>query len=180
MGIEKKKAEHLWEIVKQNLGGRPVSFETPKELLEKALEYFQWVEDNPWQEKNASNRFTEANGNKNKAMQQNVKVYRRPYTLYGLCAYCGIKSKWGDFKANYSKRDGFLEVINTIENIVTSNQVEGAIIRKFDSNIVARLNNISDNIHTEVTGKDGEEFKFPFLTEQDIQKVIELNKKQNG
>ena len=100
--------------------------------------------------------------------------------MYGLCAYCGIQSKWGDFKANYSKRDGFLEVINIIENIVTSNQIEGAIIRKFDSNIVARLNNISDNIHTEVTGKDGEEFKFPFLTEQDIQKVIEPNKKQNG
>ena len=32
----------------------------------------------------------------------------------------------------------------------------------------------------QITGEDGEEFKFPLLTEQDIQKVIELNKKQNG
>ena len=35
--------------------GRPPRFKTPKELWDKFVEYCDWIDGNPWQEKTASN-----------------------------------------------------------------------------------------------------------------------------
>lgn len=180
---------NIWEKV-PNPCGRPRLYKSPKKLWDKALEYFRWVDNNPWQLKSATNSLTsdsgkkkkseEADENKKNAVRQDVRVLSRAYTLYGFCAFAGIY-KWGDFKRNYTidkeKNAGFLEVINAIELVITSQQIDGAMLHQFDSNLVARLNNISDTTKTELTGKDGEPIAMtlPKLTNEDIDKIRKLN-----
>ncbi len=171
--IEQK--DKLWQVAKSPVGGRPRKFKSPQELWNKALEYFRWVDDNPWQRKNASNAVNTAGLNTSNHLNQNVQLFPRAYTLYGLCAYIGM-TKWADFKKSYIDRKGFSEVIYAIENIVTAQQVDGAMIHQFDSNLVARLNGIADTTKTEVTGKDGAPIiALPKLTAVDIEELKKLN-----
>lgn len=187
MENETKNAEQLWMASKPaiNKGGRPVLFENPVELYNKAIGYFEWVDAHPWQDKAASNglsEVTDVNGKsrgKTNSVNQHVRALRRPYTLYGLCAYAGISSKWADFKRNYVEKDGFLEVIAWIENVITSEQVDGAMVRRYDSNLVARINCISDTIKNEITGKDGEDLRLPLLTDDDIEEIKKISRR-NG
>lgn len=183
----KKKYEgddHLWKVSLRNLGGRPAMFKKPIELYEKAIDYFNWVDEHPWQDKAASNGRSEniisgKNAGQTNHVNQHVKVNRLPYTLYGFCAFAGISSKWADFKRAYQEKEGFSEVIQWIEYVVTSEQVNGAMIHRYDSNLVARLNSIADTIKQEITGKDGSDFVLPKLTEEDFEKARKLND-QNG
>lgn len=175
--------DQLWKVSKPiNKGGRPVLFEKPEDLYQKALDYFAWVDAHPWQDKAASNGMTEATNKtgesqgKTNSMTQHVKALRKPYTLYGFCAFANISSKWADFRRNYAEREGFLEVLTWIENIVTSEQVEGAMIHRYDGSLVARLNGIADTTKTEITGKDGESlFALPKLSLDDIEELKKLN-----
>ena len=167
--------DKLWQVVKCPVGGRPRSFNKPHELWDKALEYFKWVDENPWQRKNASQSNAQSKNSASNHINQNVQLLPRAYTLYGLCAFVGI-CKWADFKRNYIERDGFLEVIDAIENIVTAQQVDGAMIHQFDSNLVARLNCIADTTKTEITGKDGEPIiTLPKLSAIDIEELKKMN-----
>lgn len=173
-----QKGKKLWEIIPNPLGGRPRLFTNPEELWELFIKYCRWVDDNPWEEKAASNMLRDSSGNKNNAMSQNVRVLQRAYTLHGFCAYSGIY-RWAVFKQRYKDaNDGFSEVIHAIEATVQSQQIDGALLHKFDSNLVARLNGIADR--QEITGKDGEPFALPKLSEEDLMKAIELNNKMNG
>lgn len=169
-----KQGKSFWEVAPNPLGGRPRKVKSPRWLWNKFLEYCKWVDDNPWQDKNASNSISETGDSKSNSMHQNVKVTQRAYTLYGFCSYSGIY-KWGDFKSNYAGIEGFLEVINAIESIVVSQQLDGALLRKFDSNLVARLNGIADKTINEVTGKDGRDFALPKLSDDDLKKIMEIN-----
>jgi len=179
--------DQLWKVTKPalNKGGRPVLFKNAVELYNKAVGYFEWVDSHPWQDKAASNGMSEATDSKGKSrgktnsINQHVRALRRPYTLYGLCAFAGISSKWADFKRNYQEKNGFLEVINWIEYVVTSEQVDGAMIHRYDSNLVARLNCIADTVKNEITGKDGEPFKWPALTLADLE-VVKKQIEHNG
>lgn len=183
-GVQQEKKEKIWQIA-HNPCGRPRHFKKPIELWKKALEYFQWVDDNPWQIKSASNSLSsmsneDEEGDKRNAIRQDVRVMQRAYTLYGFCAFAGIY-KWGDFKRNYSteesKNTGFLEVIYAIEHIVKSQQVDGALLHQFDSNLVARLNGIADVSKTEVTGADGTPLILPKLSDDDLEKIKALNER---
>lgn len=175
--------EKIWQVMK-NPCGRPPRFKKNEELWNIFIEYCEWVDNNPWQIKDAQSRTsstTKGDGSfvddttKQNSINQNVSVKQRAYTLYGFCAYAGLP-KWGDFKRNYINKKGFLEVINAIENAICSYQIDGALLREFDSNLVSRLNGLADKQINEITGKNGSEFKFPKLTNEDL----EILKKENG
>lgn len=174
MANKSQKGKKIWEIA-PNPCGRPPIFKSPVTLWRKFLAYCQWVDDNPWEEKDAGNTLeSNERGNKN-SMHQKVKVYQRAYTLYGFTAYSGIYM-WASFKQKYRNKDGFSIVINAIEETIRSQQVDGAMLRQFDSNLVARLNGIADKQISEVTGKDGSDlFKLPKLSESDIAEIRKLN-----
>lgn len=156
--------------------GRPFKIKSSDELWDKFVAYCDDVENNPWQIKTGSNSI---NGNSSKSpnnsMRQEVRVLPRAYTLQGFCAFCGIASCWSDFKRTNLNRHGFKAVIGQIENVVLSQQLDGALLHQFNGNIVARLNGLVDRHTQEITGKDGEEFKFPKLSIDDIQELKTLN-----
>ena len=156
--------------------GRPPKFDTPEELWDKFVEYCDDVENNPWQQKVGSNSIAGAGGKSSNSMRQEVRVLPRAYTLYGFMAFCGITQKWADFRRGNTKRSkGFEATIALIENVVCSQQLDGALIHHFDSSIVARLNGLADKHIQEVTGKDGEDFKFPKLSMDDIKELQKIN-----
>lgn len=179
-----KKAKDLtkfYNIVPNPCGGRPRKFDTPEELWNKALEYFEWEDSHPWELKSAANSMVQNDeesysGKRRNSVSQNVRVLQVPYTVYHLQAFLGI-SRWADFKRNYAERDGFLEVINAIDSIITGQQVKGAMVRQFDSNLVARLNGIAEVTKSEITGKDGESFfaGFPKLSKEDLDNIAAIN-----
>lgn len=156
--------------------GRPFRIKTSDELWEKFTAYCDDVENNPWQIKTGSNSINGSNGTTpSNSMRQEVRVLPRAYTLQGFCAFCGIASCWSDFKRTNMSRRGFREVIGQIENVVMSQQLDGALLHQFNGNIVARLNGLVDRHAQEITGKDGSEFKFPKLSIDDIEELKTLN-----
>lgn len=155
--------------------GRPYKVKSAAELWDKFVEYCDEIENNPWQLKTGSNSIAGTGGNSSNSMRQEVRVLQRAYTLYGFCAFCGIASKWADYKQRNIDRPKFREVILQIENVVCAQQLDGAIIHQFDSGIVARLNNIADVQKMELTGKDGKEFNFPKLSLDDIEELKSIN-----
>lgn len=155
--------------------GRPWKVKSANELWEKFVEYCDDIEQNPWQLKTGSNSIAGANGASSNSMRQEVRVLQRAYTLHGFCAFSGIAAKWADFKQRNINRRGFQDVIFQIENVICAQQLDGALIHQFDSSIVARLNGFADKQITEVTGKDGAEFKFPKLSQDDIDELKKIN-----
>ncbi len=143
----------IWQIgsgkLKKNLGGRPPRFGTPEELLQEMMDYLNYMDTHGWEKKGASQGLTDDGDRKRNTIRQDVKAMKRPYTLYGFCAYAVIP-KWADFKAAYLSKPGFSEVILWFEEVVLTQQVEGAIIREFESNIISRLNGLADKQINEI------------------------------
>lgn len=156
-------------------GGRPRKFKKASDLWDKFVEYCDFMDGNPWQIRTASNSIdSRSNGNVN-GMRQQVTVRQRAYTLQGFCAFAGVCYKWADFKKNYKEQPGFKVVIDQIENVVCAQQLDGAMINQFDSSLVARLNGFADKQQMEVTGKDGEDFKWPKLSISDLDYLKQVN-----
>ena len=49
------------------------------------------------------------------------------------------------------------------------------MINQFNGSLVARLNGFADTQKMELTGKDGEDFKWPKLSESDIEYLRNAN-----
>lgn len=186
--------DRLWKMVPdptlpyrnkdKHPGGRPRRFQNASQLWESAKGYFMWVDANPWTNKDGSNVRSDNGASTTNSARQSVRVLARPYTLYGLCAYCGIHSKWCDFRRTYTDENDenraadaeeFLAVIRTIEHIITSQQVDGAMLRQYDSNLVARLNGISDIVEQRVSGELQGGLRLPKLSKSDLEELAHIN-----
>ena len=127
----------------KHAGGRPPKFKTPEEIEAKAEEYFKWCDANPiriYKRKDAGANQTAKSGSGVKS-QEGEAFANRPYTLDGLGLYVGVV--WKDFKT-YHQDDEFSEVIRTLEARVRDQQVSGAMVGVYNSNLTARLNGIAD------------------------------------
>lgn len=162
-------SQKIWQVA-QKSRGRPRKIKNGDELWEKFIEYCSWVDSNPWQVKGTTTSMSEDDGETRRAARQDTKMLQRPYTLYGFCAYCGV-CKWADFKNSHKADDDFLEVIMQIEAIISSYQIEGAMLRQFEPNIVSRLNGLAD-IQVSRISLDG---SIPTLNEEDIAAIKKIN-----
>lgn len=130
--------------------GRDRAFSTPDELWETACEYFQWCDDNPWTSKKAIQRTAPSrkkakkgeDGNKTEQhIQQEITPTQRPYSITGFCVFAGVNmSWWRNFRAkcDREKEDDFSAVLQRIEEIIETQQFEGACVGAFNANIIAR------------------------------------------
>lgn len=137
------KRGQLWQIASERLmnmmakgnNGAP-SFKTPMDLWQRSCEYFDYIDENPlWVEK----PMTED------GIIVNHTYYKpRPYTMEGLAVYLCISRSWfRTFKHSHKNTEDprklmFLAVITEIEQIVFTQQYEGATADIFNSNLVAR------------------------------------------
>lgn len=118
----------LYKQIKfDNKGGRPPAFKTPEDMLSKALEYFQWCEDNPLPETKVFNSQGE--------IISGEVPHMRAMTQAGLCIFLNIGvSSWHDYK----KKPKFSEVTSMIEQIMFEQKFTGAASGMLKENIIAR------------------------------------------
>ena len=128
------KNNKFWELRSKH--GRDKLFATPELLLQAAEEYFNWCDSTP--------------------IQANEKTYIRPYTLTGFLIYIDAsESYWRDFKS--AKHEGFSSVIERVEQIVYTQQFEGATVGMFNANIISRKLGLSEKLDSRLVDKEGED-----------------------
>lgn len=132
--------------------GRPPKYDTPERLWNKFVEYCKWCDDNPIELpakvifKGTKSTIEERNEGKTTA--------RTPYLLSGFMVWAKI-ANWTDFKKSKTNQSGdFPRVIRAIEDTIQTQQVSGAMVGLYNSNLTARLNGIKENADLTSNGKD--------------------------
>lgn len=124
--------------------GRKPKFESPEQLWDMAVEYFEWVEDNPLFER--------------KSFQYQGDIVTddvpkmRAMTLDGLHLFLDITDQtW----INYREREDFLEVTTSIDKVIRSQKFAGAAADLLNANIIARDLGLKDSSETTHKGAVG-------------------------
>ena len=116
------------------LMGRPRKFSSPGELKQSALNYFKWVNDNPF----VIEVPTKFGG---------VPVQkRRPLSIVGFCNYVGMhKQTFYDYASDRdNKYTEYSDIISHIRGIIEQDQLEGGIGEVYNANIISRLLGLAD------------------------------------
>ena len=136
------KGNRFWEA-RSSHGRKPI-WDDPQELLEAASEYFEWVYQNPlvdYKPMLENGQITNADIPKMRAM-----------TIEGLSVFLGIaRSSWD----NYKHKEGFLEVVDIVENTIRTQKLEGAAAGLLNANIIARDLKLRDGSDDTVNGSVG-------------------------
>ena len=119
--------------------GRPPEY-TPEGLLQRANEYFEWVEQNPFKEE----VIFHAQG----LITKDYVTKKRPLTLEGFCIYANIVKKtfW-----TYERTQDFIQVTSYIRETIENQQLELASTGFLNANIIARKLGLSDKSEVRVT-----------------------------
>lgn len=128
------KGNQFWKL--RNRHGRSKRFASPEQLWEAACKYFDHCDRTPWK--------AIKNKTKGEIKEKEESPTQHPYSLTGLMAYLDVSSSyWRKFKEGAN--EDFFPVITRIENIIRTQQLEGAIVGAFNPNIVSRIIGLSEN-----------------------------------
>lgn len=134
------KGNKFWEA--RSTHGRAPIFVAPDDLWAAALEYFEWVEDNPLYEDKIfayQGMTTHESAAKMRAM-----------TLSGLCIFLDIaRSTWDE----YGKKEDFSAITVRIAEVIRTQKYEGAAADLLNPNIIARDLGLSDKQEQTITAK---------------------------
>lgn len=125
----------FWKL--RSKDGRPRIFKTPDEMWLKAVEYFEWCEDNPIIINQVS------------AGEIHAVPKDRPMCLEGLYDHLNISVEC--FR-DYEKRNDFVEVTRAIRNVIFRQQYEGATAGLYNANIVARKLGLAESQNHKIGG----------------------------
>jgi len=118
------KRTNFWDQAPS--AGRPTMFSDPDHMWACAVEYFQWVEENPLLEE----RLFHYQGNVSRESISKM----RAMTVSGLCIFVGMsEGTWH----NYSKDDTFLGVTSRIASVMRNQKFTGAAADMLNANIIA-------------------------------------------
>lgn len=114
--------------------GQEQTYDLPDKLLTKAYEYFAWCDQNPL------NKSELMKSGERKGDIVDIPI-GRPYTVVGLCVYCGISE---DTLHEYGAKDEFALAVKHICDIIRQEQIEGASLGIYNPTIISRLLGLSD------------------------------------
>ncbi|SBW07379.1 terminase small subunit [uncultured Dysgonomonas sp.] len=101
----------------------------PEMLLSKAFEYFTWCEENPWLKK----ELMRSGEKKGEFLETPLP---RPFTLSGMCVYCGISESTF---MRYGKDEEMRDAAAHILGIIRQSYIEGAILGEYSATFVTNL-----------------------------------------
>jgi hypothetical protein len=139
----RKTVQH-WEYI---MGGVIGAGNTPEELLQKAIIYFQRCDDNPIYR----NEVIRSGKRTGEVIQIPVQ---RPYTIQGLCLHLGITRDYLLNVSNSDEKNDFYFVAKTIIEIIQTQQLEGAMTGIYNPIIGSKilgLNNTQPNTPTKTS-----------------------------
>ena len=141
-----KSASSYWR--ERRYPGRPRKFKTPGDLWEAALNYFEYVDDNPFESEETKTSLTDS--------ETKIKKHKRPYTIEGFCVHIGVNKQYlSDLMEVVEGVDNeFSLVIRNIHKVIRFQKFEGAAAGLFNSNIIARDLGLKDHSDMTTNGKD--------------------------
>lgn len=129
---------------RKKLGGRPRTFETPDEIWDAAMKYFEWATDTY-----VIGRHLVMDGKNSHIVDTESP---RIFSMQGFLAHAIIpRSTWDDYRA----RDEFKEVTELITLIVRTQKFDGSAAGIFNSPLVIRDLELKDAKTLEASGPDG-------------------------
>lgn len=133
---------------KRTKHGRDKIFKTPEMFLEVAYEYFEYCDNNPWK------KYDAIKGGSNAGQLIEIPT-QKPYSIEGLCIFCGITH---NTFINYEKDEkykDFFTVFTHVREIIENNQFEGAVVGCYNHSIIARKLGLVDKTEnkTDLTSK---------------------------
>lgn len=154
------KGNKFWQHRSKH--GRDKLFETPEMLWDAAVEYFEWVVDNPLEEEELfhyQGKVIKGKANK-----------MRPFTLEGLALYLDCSSEYlRHFEKNNKDSENFMPIITRIREVIYTQKFEGAAAGFLNPNIIARELGLKDSSDVTTNGKD--------IRNLSIEEAKELSKK---
>lgn len=138
------KGHPLWPSLEKFR--KPKIFETPEDLLETAVQYFQWCTDNPMIKRD----FIRSGPKGGEIVD--IKT-DRPFLIEGFCNFAGITTKTFD---NYSKKkeyENYFQVCHAIREVIFRQNLEGGLVGGFNAMLVARKLGIADKLESKVDDK---------------------------
>jgi hypothetical protein len=139
------KGNKFWEARAKH--GRERIFSTPDDLWNAAIEYFNWVEENPLYE----DELVKYQG----AAEHESVAKMRAMTDIGFCNFVQCDLQTLD---NYGSKIGyedFFGVVSRIKSIIRQQKFEGAAANMLNPNIIARDLGLKDESKVDSTSSDG-------------------------
>jgi hypothetical protein len=117
------EGNQFWKLRSKH--GRDLIFSSPTVLWEACVEYFEATDARKWVRKDWVG----------KDAHEVERETDTPYTLTGLFVFLDIvKQTW----ANYRDKEGFMDIIARVEQIMYTQKFEGAAVGAFNANIISR------------------------------------------
>jgi len=133
------KGNKYWELAKGFAVGKEKSY-TPQKLWNKAIEYLQWLDENPLKEEKVFGT----------GFRGEVSKMKAP-TLSGFCVYAGIGTSTFDrYKTDDDK--AYRDITKHIQDLFFAIKFEGAAADLMNPNIIARETGLADKTETNQTG----------------------------
>jgi hypothetical protein len=153
----------FWQLRSKH--GRDKLFSTPELLWEAAVEYFEWIEDNPLKEEKVFNyqgEIVRANVSKMRAM-----------TLSGLCLYLHCNDNYFRVFKNQlpEGEQDFNKVISEIESVIYNQKFQGASADLLNANIISMELGLRQKIDNSLSNPDGTPIYTP-LNDTQVDKII--------
>lgn len=159
------KGNQFWKLrTKHN---QKELFESPEFLLKAADEYFEWCDKHQWYKQEAVKSGSECG----RIIDIPIK---RPYSISGLCVYLNCSQS---FFSKFKKKCGsdFTEIINRIENIIETQQFEGAITGIFNTSIISRKLGLKEQ--TDITSNGQSIFQIEVIDDKTKEQLERLKEK---
>ena len=158
--------------------GRSKIFESPEQLAQLAIDYMEECDNNPWEKleqiKQPLKPYKNEEGEQVTPSNIVAIPTERPYSIKGLCSFLGITFQtWKNYQTLDSHKD-FFEITTRIEELIQTQQFEGAAVGAFNSSIIARTLGLVDK--TDMTS-GGEPLKAQIIV-QDKETADNLAKLQ--
>ena len=159
------KGNQFWKL--RNKHNAEALFESSELLLQSAYEYFEWCDKHNWYKQEAVKSGSECG----RIIDIPVK---RPYSISGLCTYLNCSQK--SFNRFKKKLDGeFLEVINRIDNIIETQQFEGAVTGIFNTSIISKKLGLRES--ADITSNDGSSLQIEVIDDKTKEQLEKLKEK---
>lgn len=132
----------LWKLRRNP--GRKRKFRTAAALAKACVEYFEWIEANPWKEQDDFHYQGD--------VIEHDKPLLRAMTITGLCLHLGVTTKcWRQWRSKDNAKDDksaedWKEVIEWAEAIIWEQKFTAAACGLLKENIVARELGLQERI----------------------------------
>ena len=129
MSKSKTYGKRLWEIVRD---GQTRISNTPEDFWNQACEYFQWCDDSDMEIRDYVTSGKTA-GSEYKRKND------RPYSIMGLCLYCGINMKYFNDLMDMPDDNMYKIVAERISYIILEQNFSNAAIGNYSASFMNRL-----------------------------------------